>query len=72
MNIIKKIIFIVLSLFLLTSCSSEQYWCDPCGEMYDDGNYHYVHDGSVDVTLCQSCYDRYLQDETFLGTMNRE
>ena len=61
------VIIVVLSIFLLivstfSICKRKQYWCDNCQQLYNDGHSRYVLIGTVDRTLCESCYRAMLKD----------
>ena len=60
-KILIKIALVLLSTLLLVSCELSSYWCDKCGKEYSDGNYHDVQKDSVDMTLCEDCYQDYIE-----------
>lgn len=57
------IILVLLSALLLVSCEFSNYWCDQCGKEYSDGNYHDVQKNSVDMTLCEECYEDNIAEQ---------
>ncbi len=59
------VFLLLLSIVMIaTGCrKNEEFWCDGCHVQYY-GVPHYVLIESVDLTLCEACYEEYLQDRS--------
>ena len=58
---VKKFSWLLLELLLalrLGACGEQSYQCDYCSQRYSDNPY-YVLIGTVDLTLCANCYQKY-------------
>ena len=58
---VKKFLLLLLELLLALSflaCSAQSYQCDYCSQQYSDDSYN-VLIGTVDLTLCANCYQKY-------------